>query len=718
MYSSLTLKQRLLSLLFYVFALTLLSGFVTGFWLPSGGGKSMWFFCAIGLFFFTRLSSPFFVPPRDSLASCATAALLLATVDLTSISILQSELNTFRWITVAYASFVAIVSIISISLYQVDKIGHPSLARLSASSYRLSEYLGRGQLVFTPLVLISIVGFYQGEPVQQIWLLFFWTILVFVEPVDLILKVLEDIRSFGTDKGKSQAVGEIQRIDDPGILRVRLSTSTTWKRNKVHVAQLPDSRQVEVLPLFLQTQNSELVGTGLCHGKPPVDLDGTTSGHVYCPESVRDANEVLCELCGNTVPASLIGFVVENSTISRIRFEAASEEKLQEGWIVFVRHGDDCLYYQILDARTEEESFSQNPRGAHVVTAQQLGTFDCEKGFLKYGWLPRMNSPVFLASFSEISDTVGDCAVDEFELGKVPHSAIPVRANFSDMLHVHTAILGATGMGKTELAFDIIRKALQSQMKVVCVDFTGEYRPRLQDLNPEQLGLDEEQGKTLQERLFDVEAGSFAAGDEKRALQEFINEIKPEIEEQVEQFLEKDGAGIGIFELEEIANTKATLRATELYLSTIFKWARNNRKKRDILLVLEEAHTVVPEINLFGHDRVETGAVVGRMAQIALQGRKYGVGLLLISQRTALVSKTLLSQCNTVLCFAMHDETGLNYLRTVFNSEHVSLIPNLKPLQAVAFGDAIRSEHPIMFEIPEDVEKRKASQALRAETSN
>jgi len=716
MHASLTLKQRLVSLLLYVVALTLLSGFATGIWFPTEGGKSIWFFCAIGLFFFSRLSSPFFVTPRDSLANCATAALLLATVDLSSVSVFQNELNAFRWVTVAYASFVAIVSIISISLYPIDKGTHPNLAHLSTIAYRLSEYLGRGHLAFTPLVLISIVGFYQAEPIQQVWLLFFWTILVFIEPVDLALKLLEDVRLFGIEKEKNEAVGEIQRIDDPGILRVRLSSVTTWKRNKVHVAQLADSRQVEVLPLFVQTQNSELVGTGLCHRKPPVDLDGATPGFIYCPESVREANEVLCELCGNTVPAALIGFVVENSTISRIRFEVASDEKLQDGWIVFVRHRGDCVYYQILDARTDEESFSQNPRGAHFVTAQQLGSFDYKKGFLKYGWLPAMNSPVFLASFSEVASAVGDCATDEFELGRLPHSAIPVRASFSDMVHVHTAILGATGMGKTELAFDLIRKAIQSQMKVVCVDFTGEYRPRLKDLKPEQLGLEEEQGKTLQERLFDVETGKYHAEEQKRALQEFLDEIKPVIEDQVEQFLKKDGAGLGIFELEEIANTKATLRATELYLSTIFKWARNNRKERDILLVLEEAHTIVPEANLFPYDRVETGAVVGRLGQIALQGRKYGVGLLLISQRTALVSKTLLSQCNTVLCFAMHDETGLNYLRTVFNSEHVSLIPNLKPLQAVAFGGAIRSEHPIVFEIPEDENKKKASDALRIGT--
>src|SRR5699024_1411729 len=94
------------------------------------------------------------------------------------------------------------------------------------------------------------------------------------------------------------------------------------------------------------------------------------------------------------------------------------------------------------------------------------------------------------------------------------------------------------------------------------------------------------------------------------------------------------------------------------------------------------------------------------------QGRKYGVGLLLVSQRTALVSKTLLSQCNTCICFAMYDKTGLDYLESVFASEHARAIPNLRFLEGVAFGKAVRSDRPIIFKIPFDQAKKDASTAL------
>lgn len=717
MYKELSLPQRLIALLIYVASLLIVSGLVTGIWVPDGSGRSLWLLAAIGMLLFTRLTAPYFAPPRDALASSATTVLLLATINLSTIEpSLRFALTSFRWVALACAACVSAASIASIALYQVDAHARPGLALVKKLGYRLTERLGRGSLIFTPLALISIVGFYQGRPTQQAWLVAVWAILVFIEPVDLFLRLLQDIKEARLEGTDSVAVGEIQRIDDPNILRVRLRTPDTWKRNRIHVAQLPDSRQVEVLPLFVQTQGAELIGTGLCHEELAKAIPDTSVGLVYCTDCSRSASEILAELAGSQSPAELVGFVVENSKISQIRFEVSSSEELREGWVVFTQLGDETVYYQILDARTEEESFDRNPRGVHIAVAQQLGTLEIGQGFTKCGWLPKMNAPVFLASQDEPRPS-HEPEEGAFQLGVVPHADIPVSATLEDMFEYHTAILGATGTGKTELAFDIIRAAVNAGLKVICVDFTGEYRQRLAASSPERLGLSEDEARTLQERLFDVETAKFGT-EEKRALEKFVDKIAPGIEKQVKEFLENGETGLGVFELEEIANTKATLRATELYLSTIFKWARKNRTEKRILLVLEEAHTVVPETNLFGFDRVETSAVVGRMAQIALQGRKYRVGLLLISQRTALVSKTLLSQCNTVLCFAMHDETGLKYMANVFNSEHVSAIPNLRFLQGIAFGKAVRSGYPILFEIPYDEEKKHASEALRAGLSN
>jgi hypothetical protein len=85
--SELNLKQRLLAVSLYILVLVILSGLVTDTWVPTEGGRRLSFFSALGLYFFTHLSLPYFVAPRDSFANSATAALLLATTDLSSISL-------------------------------------------------------------------------------------------------------------------------------------------------------------------------------------------------------------------------------------------------------------------------------------------------------------------------------------------------------------------------------------------------------------------------------------------------------------------------------------------------------------------------------------------------------------------------------------------------------------------------------------------------------
>lgn len=713
MSDNLTQKTRLIAILIYIATLLLLSGLVTGYWLPPTGGEGLWFYSAVGLLFYTRLSTPFFRRPRDSFAiGGVAAAFVLATVDLSAVQTFRAVLNVFRWVGFALAVVTTLIAAAAIWLY--DPRGRDAGARpgWSKVTYNVSDRLGRGQVVFTVPALISILGFYQAHPAQELWLLFIWALLVFAEPVELLLGIVGDVRAVRDTQPPPRTVGQIQRIDDPGIIRVNLMSPDVWKRGNVHVASLPDGRQVEVLPLNVQTQDAGLIGTGLCHREPAAPLSDAIRGHVYRTPSARNVDEILAELCGNEQAAELIGFVVEDSSISTIRFEVASDIPLQEGMVVFVRQQDETVYYQVLDARTVEESFWQNPRGTHVVTAGQLGLLRREKGFEKHGWVPAMNAPVFCPQTLATSERQQQGEGDGFLLGFVPQSNMRVLASFKDMLEHHTAILGVTGTGKTELAFDIIAHALRCGAKVFCVDFTGEYEARLADCSPEMLGLDSPEATELSEKLFAVDTGEYGAKQEKKDLQKFVDQIRPEIQRGVDQFLSREGPALAIFSLPEIANTKATLRATELYLSTIFHWARKNRRWRRILVVLEEAHTIIPESSWSGFDS-DTQWIVGRIGQIALQGRKYGVGLLLVSQRTALVSKTLLSQCNTCISFAMYDKTGLDYLANVFSPEHVRAIPNLKFLHAIAFGKAVHSDRPVLFEIPEDPSKREASEALR-----
>jgi hypothetical protein len=69
-------------------------------------------------------------------------------------------------------------------------------------------------------------------------------------------------------------------------------------------------------------------------------------------------------------------------------------------------------------------------------------------------------------------------------------------------------------------------------------------------------------------------------------------------------------------------------------------WELTTKRKAPYQIVLEEAHEWVPEGN-----RTPLKTLLIR---IALRGRKRGLGLMLISQRSAKVSKDALSQCNVL----------------------------------------------------------------------
>ncbi len=706
----LSLPLRLLALVLYLVGLFAVSQLVTGEWLPTGA-RVLWFAAALGLWCLNLMSAPFFQPPRGALANGLASGLLLLTVDLSGVRTLAYELDVFRWTALGLAAVTVVAATVAIALYRANPVERPIAAALGKTGYRISDQFGKGQLVFTPPALIGIIGFYQGELTQQMWLLFLWTLVAATEPIESVILGIRRFKGAMTSRSSGKFIGTIQRVDDPNIVRVTLKSTATWEPDTVHVACLPMVGQRCVVPLFSQVRGQEVLGTGLLCQQESGDLiEVAQAGFVYKPTKPFDRQKLIDEISGKPDGADLVGFIVEDSTISGIRFEVSRKIPLQEGQMVFCRQGDETVYYQILDARTTEESFEQNPRGTHVVTAAQLGVLSEGRAFKKYGWLPPMNGPVFLprgsvGSHAEVAD-------DNWVLGTVPGSEVEVTVDFKALMEYHTAILGMTGSGKTELVLDVIREALRRDVKVFCVDFTGEYLPRLSDNSPMQLGLSEEQAGDLNTRLFDVETGEFAAGNEKRALKVFVDAMKPVVEEQVRGLLEPNGASVGVFQLDDIANTRATLRATEMYLSTIFKWAREHRKARQILVVLEEAHTVVPEMNLYRYDRVDTEAVVGRISQIALQGRKYGVGLLLVSQRTALVSKTALSQCNTCLTFSLVDRTSLEYLANVHSPEHVRAIPNLKFLEVLASGKAVNCERPIIAQVPYDERKVLACEEL------
>lgn len=682
--------------------------FASGNLLPTGGLESVWLFSALALWFFSLLSSPWFVPPRDALANAVGAITILITLDIGTLNELENQLNVLRWVAFAYCVTASIISLTALVQHET-RPGSP-FAHLT---FRISSTLGHGEILYTAPALISIIGANQHSPILISWLLILWTMFIVVKPVEKLFELHSAWRREQALKADNADIGMVERIDHPNILRVRLIKASAWTPGSLHIAAMSDGDLRFVLALFSQLQGAEVMGTGLCI-EAAGDQMSIPVGHVRLSHEPQKAADFIEKISG-TKGSELVGFTVENSTIGTIRFEIAMASDLSEGDVVFARIRGQDIFYQILDAETSEESFDQNPRGTYIVRAAQLGAYSSEKGFEKYSWLPEMNSPLFWAKYREFPPPL--LSANEFIIGEVPSTNIGVVAKLKEMIEYHTAVLGVTGTGKTELALDIVREAIARKAKVFCVDFTGEYKSRLADLSPIFPSPSAEGVANLAQKIFEAETGEYGAGKEKKELNNVLKAMRGHIEKQISSYLESADSWLAVFELTEIASTKATLRLTEMYLTEIMAWARKNRKAREILIVLEEAHTIIPETFGAGFD-YDTQWVVSRIGQIALQGRKYGVGLLVVSQRTALVSKTILSQCNTFFTHSLIDQTSLGFLESVYSSQHVRLIPNLRFLECLAFGKALRSERPILLRRKFDPKKIAASGELNRPLSN
>jgi DNA helicase HerA-like ATPase len=105
------------------------------------------------------------------------------------------------------------------------------------------------------------------------------------------------------------------------------------------------------------------------------------------------------------------------------------------------------------------------------------------------------------------------------------------------------------------------------------------------------------------------------------------------------------------------------------------------------LLVYEEAHKYVPKSDL-----VKYRASKNSIERIAKEGRKYGVTLLLASQRPSELSETIFSQCNNFVAMRLTNPIDQNYVKRLLPDTLGNLTDKLPSLQAgegLLIGEAV-----------------------------
>lgn len=105
------------------------------------------------------------------------------------------------------------------------------------------------------------------------------------------------------------------------------------------------------------------------------------------------------------------------------------------------------------------------------------------------------------------------------------------------------------------------------------------------------------------------------------------------------------------------------------------------------LIVCEEAHNYIPKTG-----GSEFKASKKSIERIAKEGRKYGLSLMVVSQRPSEVSETIFSQCNNFIAMRLTNRVDQNYIKALLpdsSSSLVDLLPSLNQGEAFVVGDSV-----------------------------
>ena len=431
-----------------------------------------------------------------------------------------------------------------------------------------------------------------------------------------------------------------------------------------------------------------------------------------------------------------VGTIEGEVNTSNFKFRATEEVKKFD--FISVKSNGKWILAQV-------EEVTKNSEGETHAKASIIGYRD--KGLTK---APRRviepDSIVYQADQELISETLG-LDDDGLNIGNLEtNPEINIHVDPEDF-YKHFAVLAQTGAGKSYLSGVLIEEMLEKDFPILILDPHGEYSS-LKYPNPEN---EEEQ------RSYDVKEFSPNTEINKDALPlrfSSVNLSKKELMTLIPDSLTNSQMGVlynalkrlrekdedyglvdiedavsqedstakwnllnyleqledsGIFaknpiDLEDLVEpgraTIINLRAvepetTEMTAYMLAKKLFDLRKENRIppfMMVMEEAHNFVPEK---GFGQTLSNDI---MRKIASEGRKFGLGMGVISQRPARIDKNVLSQCNTQFILRVTNPNDLKAISKSFegiNSEVESMIKSLPPGVCFALGN----EYPVMTSV-------------------
>ncbi|MDC7228519.1 MAG: DUF87 domain-containing protein [Spirochaetales bacterium] len=602
-----------------------------------------WFVSGILLVILISLiDQPFFSTESNTFLNAVTAFI--------SLVLIQVEDRTITWIIFLCVSlFILVVSYVLIWLRKEPIHQEPLPIRVL--SFIVTK-IGRPEILFSVLFIWGLIRKFSLDAIETNAFLLFWGVFIVFNLPSVSRKIVS-IRT--KNRNNRTAFGYITGIVNPSIA----------------LSELVYNEDVKIGDLFDVIQDNNIIATGvtidnrIIKGKRVaklVILEKNRNYHLLAvPEKITKLQKSEKELLSSKgTPISAVDIGTE---LSQISFLLDPSIKLSEGEIVWVSLGSDQRgFYQVISARliTVDEN-SGNSLFYIQVIAGQLGSWDSDKcRFEPISWIPSAGEIVYNSNDNTISNT--NIPDERLLIGHVPNSNFPVHIDVEDTVTHNTAIIGVTGSGKSYLSFHIIESLAAKKIKILVLDVSRQHWIYLSKNN-------------------------------KPAALKTKDDIKG--------WYNDKNSVIGVY---QYANEHSSYpRATAEFVESVFDLVSNvtlragKNEPAKICIVFEEAHSLVPEWNQVAQ-RSDT-EYVNKTARFLLQGRKFGMGCLLISQRTANVTKTILNQCNSIIALQSFDQTGLDFLSNYMGSEYSKTICTMPKQHAILVGKSSSSAHPILFKI-------------------
>ena len=695
--------------------------------------------CALLLIFGSYIAEPFFTKPVNVTTNSVAIILILLSINNPK-TFIGYHFLFFSACTLLIFS----ILVIFLSYFQKFDVFQKVL-------FEILTKAGQSKIVFSFIYIFTIFSYFKENPIEFTFFFTFWIIIITQFLVENSLLWVSKILDFIFHSKKyPEILGQAIGCENPFLYKIEVDflkhkAKEIKKGELVYLSLNKGLGAIGIIINEKQLLNKKWITIYLLeHNNNPLKINLKTKTFITGTNTIFSKDNAVYSFDIKTIenPSqknmikenylyknkdNFIGYITDGSNINKVRFHVLIDlhnkkyQSLKEGTIVKTKIYEQETLFQIIDGKTNEEELEKhNIYGYLTGIAQKLGKYNLtEQELESIKWLPNIYSPVFF------DDTKSE-KENPLSIGKLPMTDLEIILKDPISLITHnTAILGILGIGKSCLTFELIQKViLNTNAKIICIDITNEYKRELANYVESSLI------KTDDENIFNVINSKFeyihiegtTSNYEKSGNQsEYRQELKRDLQDfffgQENQSYAQEFGGdyrIRIFNPDyhkasqgekigynvittELSQAEKTRVISEEIFKIMRKLELTEDKKTNVLLVFEEAHSLVPEWNSTANAGDKTA--VNGTAKVILQGRKYGLGSLVITQRTANISKSILNQCNTIFALRVFDDTGKQFLENYIGSDYSNTLPTLEERHAIVVGKALKLKQPVIVKL-------------------